>query len=244
MDDERRYIVTRKILEHVASPSLRHIRDPAIVGRLAKEIVEAVDRSGSPWTKWSGTREAVAKAAAALWIPTEDLVAFLNHLPGGRLTRTDVEQRLRALWEEPYSAYPNDELKEGCVALYAAEKAAGTEFIAIVGALGEHVEREEERLRQEREARYRQVREEERARVLGRFQAGADIGWTDIGRPGSIFSRRNGRLFRADQGKDKRWRLYRVESTEDAGKLVGTYLTRREASRALEKIAYEPEPRW
>lgn len=142
------------------------------------------------------------------------------------------------------SAYPNEDLKESCLALYRAEKAAGTEFIAIVGALGEHVEREEERLRQEQEARYRQFREEEKARVLGRFHAGADIGWTDIGRRGSIFSRRNGRLFRADQDKDKRWRLYRVEGTEDTGKNIGTYLTRRDATKAVEKIAYEPEPRW
>jgi hypothetical protein len=195
VDDERRYIVARKILEHVASPSLRHIRDSTVIGRLAKEIVEAVDRSGSPWTKWTGTREAIAKAAATLWIPVEDLVDFLSSLPGGHLTRTDVQQRLRALWEEPYASYPNEELKESSVALYEKEKAAGTEFIAIVGALGEHVEREEERLRAERETRYRRAREEERARILGRFHAGADIGWTDVGRTGSIFSRRNGRLF-------------------------------------------------
>jgi hypothetical protein len=108
----------------------------------------------------------------------------------------------------------------------------------------EHVEQEEQRLRREQEARYRQAREAERTRTLGRFHAGADIGWTDVGRPGSIFSRRNGRLFRAEQGKDKRWRLYRVEGVEDGGKPIGTYLTRSDVTKAVEKIAYEPEPRW
>jgi len=31
---------------------------------------------------------------------------------------------------------------------------------------------------------------------------------------------------------------------EDVGVLLGTYQGRREASKALEKIAYEPEPHW
>jgi hypothetical protein len=68
-------------------------------------------------------------------IPAEDLQAYLNRLPGPALTLTDVRQRLRALWEEPWETYPNEELKNGCHSLYAAEKAQGTEFIAIVGAL-------------------------------------------------------------------------------------------------------------
>ncbi len=244
MSDDRVSAVARKIIEHVASPSLRHIRDPIIIGRLAKAIVEAVDRSGSPWTKWAGMRDVVAKAAAPLWIPVEDLAAFLNELPGSRLTRTDVEQRLRMLCEEPEASYPNEELKMGCLALYEAEKAAGTEFFAIVGALGEFVEREEERLRLEQQDRYKQNREQERMRLLGRFHAGADIGWIDVGRPGSVFSRKNGRLFRAERAKDKRWKLYRVGSTEEEGALLGTYLARRDVTKAVEKIAFEPEPRW
>jgi hypothetical protein len=42
--------------------------------------------------------------------------------------------------------------------------------------------------------------------------------------------------------KDKRWTLYRNEDIGDEGNLLGTYQGRRDATRALEKIAYAPEP--
>ena len=48
-------------------------------------------------------REDVVKAAAPCWIPTEDIRASLNNLPGPTLTKTDVEQRLRAIWEECFA---------------------------------------------------------------------------------------------------------------------------------------------
>jgi len=80
-------------------------------------------------------REELAKAAAICWIPTEDLRVFLNRLPGPALTHTDVVQRLRAFWEEPWAEYPDEELKAGCLALYEREKAFGTELPAIIGAL-------------------------------------------------------------------------------------------------------------
>ena len=51
------------------------------------------------------------------------------------MTKTDVEQRLRAIWEEPHTIYPKDELRDSCLALYQAEKASGTEMRAIIGAL-------------------------------------------------------------------------------------------------------------
>jgi hypothetical protein len=52
------------------------------------------------------------------------------------------------------------------------------------------------------------------------------------------------RAFRTARTKDNRWNLYRIAALEDAGVLLGTYQGRREASKALEKIAYEPEPQW
>ena len=110
------------------SPSLRHLRDPHSVHKLAREIVNAIDRAGSIWSKWEGEREELAKAAAPCWIPTVDLLASLNNLPGPKLTKTDVEQRLRAIWEEPYASYPKENLRDGCLALYQSEKAQGTEM--------------------------------------------------------------------------------------------------------------------
>jgi hypothetical protein len=124
--------------------------------------VQAVDRDGSIWTKWEGAREDIAKAAAPCWIPIEDIQAYLNRLPGPALTRTDVTQRLRAFWEEPWGNYPHDKLRDGCLALYKTETAQGTELPAIIGALQGHIEHEEERLRHEHEETYRRNREAER----------------------------------------------------------------------------------
>lgn len=75
--------------------------------------MHAIDRKSTVWTKWETDREEIAKAAAWFWIPTDDLLGFLNGLPGAPLIRTDVEQR-RAFQEEPYTNCPDDALKEGC----------------------------------------------------------------------------------------------------------------------------------
>jgi hypothetical protein len=244
MENDRLYAVATKLVEYVKSPSLRHIRDPHGLQKLAKEIVQAVDRASSIWEKWEKPREELAKAAGPCWIPTEDLQAFLNRLPGPVLTRTDVVQRLRAFNEEPWSSYPNEDLKAGCLALYEAEKAQGTELPAIIGALQEYIELEEERLRRAQEETYRRRMEEERIRLQQRFLAGADCGWTQIEKSEEFYCRRNGLAFRIARAKDKRLQLYRIANLEDPGVLLGTYQGRREASKALEQIAYEPEPRW
>lgn len=220
---------------------MRHLRDPHSVHRVAREIVKALDGASSAWKKWETQREEVAQAAAPCWIPVEDLQAFLNTLPGPPLTKTDVEQRLRAIWEEPAS-YPKDDLKDGCVALYQSEKVDGTEMRTIIGALQEHIEREEDRLRQEQEQSYRRWREEERVKLEQRFLSGADCGWTQIDKSDAFYCRRNGRAFRIARGKDKRWTLYSVDEIGDNGELLGIYQGRGDANKALKKIAYAPEP--
>jgi hypothetical protein len=103
MDADRQYAVSSLLFDYMKGPSLRHLRDPPSVHKLAGEIVSTLDRASSLWKKWEPQREEVAKAAAPCWIPIEDLQKFLNSLPGPSLTKTDVEQRLRAIWEEPYS---------------------------------------------------------------------------------------------------------------------------------------------
>jgi len=241
MNSDRQYAVASLLFDYVKSPSLRHLRDPHSVNKLARDIVNAVDRAGSIWSKWEAEREEVAKAAAPCWIPTEDLLASLNNLPGPKLTKTDVEQRLRAIWEEPYASYPKEDLRDGCLALYESEKAQGTEMRAIIGMLQEHLEREDERLRREQEERYRKLKEEERAKLEQRFLSGADCGWTPVGGSGALYCRRNGRSFRIVQGKDKRWTLYRIKSIDDKGDLLGLYQGRGDANKALTTIAYTNE---
>ena len=241
MNADRHYAVASILFDYVKSPSLRHLREPHSVHKVSREIVKALDGASSVWKKWESQREEVAQAAAPCWIPVEDLQAFLNTLPGPPLTKTDVEQRLRAIWEEPHTNYPKDELKDSCVALYQSEKAGGTEMRAIIGALQEHIEREEDRLRHEQEQSYRRWREEERVKLEQRFLSGADCGWTQIDKSEAFYCRRNGRAFRIARGKDKRWTLYRVDEIDDKGELLGTYQGRGDANKALKKIAYAPE---
>jgi hypothetical protein len=105
MNSDRQYAVASLLFDYVKSPSLRHLRDPHSVQKLARDILNAVDRASSVWSKWEADREEVAQAAAPCWIPVEELRAALNNLPGPPLTKTDVEQRLRAIWEEPYTSW-------------------------------------------------------------------------------------------------------------------------------------------
>jgi hypothetical protein len=120
------------------------------------------------------------------------------------------------------------------LAFYESEKAQGTELPAIIGALQEYIDLEEERLRREQEETYRRNQEEERLRRQQRFLAGADCGWTQIDKSEVFYCRHNGRAFRITRAKDKRWNLYRIKTLEDAGALLGTYQGRREASNALD----------
>ena len=57
---------------------------------------------------------------------------------------------------------------------------------------------------------------------------------------GSIGCSREFAVYRVARAKDKRWNLYRSATLEDAGVLLETYQGRREASKALEKIAFAP----
>lgn len=242
MASDRLSAVISRLSDYVKSPSLRHLRDPHSLQKLAKEILQDVDRAGSIWSKWEGSREDLVKTAAPCWIPIEDLRSYLNHLPGPTLTTTDVAQRLRALWEEPWAdRYPNEELKTGCLAIYETEKELRTELPAIIGALQEHIDREEDRLRRERNDEYIRIKEADRVRRLQKFQSGADCGWTRATESEVLYCRRNARTFRIVRAKDGRWKLYRIQEVTDAGNLLGVYLNRRDANKALEKIAYQPE---
>ncbi|WP_337186068.1 hypothetical protein [Phenylobacterium sp.] len=241
---ERIHAVHRLLSDYLQSPSLRHLRDPRSIDGLTRKIIQAIDHEPSVWRKWEGEREALLRGAAECWIPVEDLRQFLNSLPGPALTITDVAQRLRAIHEEAYSAYPDERLREGCLELYARETEEGTELPAIVGALQEYVEQERERLRLMAEARRRQILQEEKEALEQRFLAGADCKWTSIGGSRALYIRKNGRSYRLSPTKDKRWDLFRIQDVDDPGARVGTYGSRGDANKVLSKLAYEAEPRW
>lgn len=245
-EDERVWAIKELLFDYVKSPSLRHIRDPHSIVRLAQDIVRRIDRGNSIWRKWDGQREVLLKSAIGCWIPVEDMRDFLNGMPGPRLTTTDVAQRLRAFEEEEYYAYPKEELQPGCLAIYETEKAAGTELPATIGLLRDHVEREEERMRIEQEERYQRWREEDRISRERRLLSGADCKWTQLQKSPNWYCRSNGRTYRLSPTKDKMWHLYRVSSTSDdeEGALMGKYQRRGDATKALAAIAYQPEPKW
>jgi hypothetical protein len=174
----------------------------------------------------------------------DDLRQFINGLPGPKLTTTDVAQRLRAINEEPYNLYPDEDLREGCLTLYAAETAEGTEFPAIIGALPEYVEQETERRRLAFETVRRERIAEEKEALERRFFSGADCKWTPIQGSKALYTRLNGRAYRLAPTRDRRWELFRIQDPEDEGGRIGTYGSRGDANKALARVAYEPEPRW
>ena len=77
-EDQRIWAVKQLLFDYVKSPSLRHIRDPHSLGKLALEIVRRIDRGNSIWKKWDGQREGLLNSAAGCWIPVEDLRDFLT----------------------------------------------------------------------------------------------------------------------------------------------------------------------
>lgn len=243
-ETDRAQTVRRLIAEHVRSPSLRHIRDHEMIGKLVGQIMKAIDHEPSVWRKWQGQRDGFIETAAPYWIPAEDLRDFLNGLPGPALTTTDVEQRVRAVNEAPYATHRDEDLRPGCEALYQREKADGTELAAIVGALEDHVYLEGARLQAAKAAARQQQLEEERLALEARFLAGADSKWIAIQKSAALYCRKNGRAFRLTPTKDKRFELARIQSVEDAGSRLGVYGSRSDANKALDKLAYETEPRW
>jgi hypothetical protein len=244
-EDERIWLVKQLLFDYVKSPSLRHIRDPHSVNRLAQEIVRRIDRGNSIWKKWDGQRESLLKSAVGCWIPTEDMRDFLSRMPGPVLTITDVAQRLKAFEEEEYT-YPNEELRSGCLALYQKEMTEGTDLPAIVGLLRDHVEREEERLHVERRERHQRLLEEDRIARERRLLSGADCKWTQLQKSPNWYCRANGRTYRLSAARDKTWHLDRVDSVSDdqEGALIGKYRRRGDATKVVAEMAYKPEPKW
>ena len=234
--------IKRLIFDYVRSPSLRHIRDPYSVDRLATDILKCLTARNPVWTKWSPQREALVEAASLCWIPVTPFREYLNAMEGPPLTNTDVAQRMRAFHEEAYHAYPNPDLQADCVALFEAETAQGTEMPAIIGALQEFVEDQEQRLLEARQLKWRKRAEDERQALERQFLSGADCKWTPVSGAPGVYCRMNGRAFQALQGKDKVWVVFRIKDVgETSGQQIGRYKNRGDATKVLTKMAYEPE---
>lgn len=245
MEDDRKYTVQRLLTDYVRSPSLRHIRDPYSLRKLAAKIVKTIDRCNSIWGKWDGQRELLLRKSLKCWIPTTDLRDALNRLPGPKLTSTDVEQR-RLQMEEDENEFANAAHQEFCLAIYQRELTEGTEMAAIVSLIDQELVDLEDRERCEREARYKLKNEENRLAREQRLISGADIGWTKLLGSSCWYCRINGRTFRLKPSLHNRWQLSRVKDVSDheTADALGTYGGRADATKALKQLAYQPEPRW
>lgn len=238
------YTVRRIIADYVRSPSLRHLRDFQNLEKVSKEVVIALERDHGIWRKWDGTKDEAAKLSLGSWIPLGDLVDFLNTLPGPKLTKTDVQQRILAL-EEEESIYPQNDFREACEALYRKELDEGTDFFAILLALRRLVEELHSQRYDEQRRRQKEAREQTKLESEQRLQSGADCPWTSIGASKSAYCRVNGRTYRLAIQSDKRLELTRVRKVDDAeaGVSMGLYRDRGTATAAVKKIAFEIEPR-
>ncbi|MDP9809897.1 hypothetical protein J2W42_002756 [Rhizobium tibeticum] len=245
LEDERIWHVRDLVREHVSSPSLRHIRDPAAILSISRRILKVVDRGTGVWQKWQGEREALLKSAVGCWIPTGTLKNYLNLLPGPKLTSTDVAQRMKAIEEEPYSSYPKDELRTGCITIFEEETELGTELPAIIGRIADFVLEEEERERLARERRYKEARTREQDAAEARLMAGADCKWTQLRGAPHVYCRTNGRTYRLSPTTDKKWELFRVDkpSPDDRGEYIGLYSARGNATKVVAELAFQTDYR-
>ena len=229
-DVPRIWTIIDLVKEHCGSPSLRHIRDPEQIRKLAVKIL---DGSRDPWRKWPPARDKLVRAAVGCWIPVGDLHAALAEFPGPPLTRSDVAGRLLVLREEGLDRL-DDSLRAGCEALYAGEKAAGTELAAIIQLMNDWMGEEIGRMmRQERVERDRR-RAELQELAEQTFLSGADCKWTKVGSSADLYCRVNGRTYRLFRTSDKKLEVWRVQSTDDpAGRLIGRYQGRSDATNAV-----------
>ena len=237
-DDFRIRIVREALDKHVASPSLDHIRDAAMLDRLAADIVTELFRGDPIWRKWDLTRETFLRRAIPCWIPIEDLTAFLNEIEGPILTTTDVQSRMDRMCEDRFETYPSPSKRDFCLAIYNAEKARGTELAAIVQRIDDRCAEEEMREYDERRERRQRELAEAAAELEARFLSGADCKWTPVKGQEGLYCRVNGRAFRLTKDTQKKHVLHRIDRLDTPGEHVGRYASRADASRALEVVAY------
>ena len=214
-DDLRLRTVLGLLREHVASPSVRHIRDPYQLSSLASKILKALDGARDPWRKWPSARDMLIRKASGCWIPMDDLHAALAELPAPPLTKADVTGRRLALWEDGLDRR-EDTYPAGCEALYARERSAGTELAAIIELMDDWVgEETSRRFTQEWEERTHR-RAEMKAAAEQAFLSGADSKSTQIGSSPDLYCRVNGRTYRLSRAPDKKLEVRRVQSLSDA----------------------------
>jgi hypothetical protein len=94
-EDERIRAVQAILSDYLKDATPSHLRSPASLRTVARNILKCADGKKPTWRKWEGAREGLLESAVGCWIPVVDLRDYLNGMPGPPLTVTDVAQRLR-----------------------------------------------------------------------------------------------------------------------------------------------------
>jgi hypothetical protein len=130
---------------------------------------------------------------------------------------------MKHMIEEEYPGYPKPKLEAECLAIYWAEKEAGTEMPAIIGRLSDYIGAQWQRLRDEERAKDARRLEMARLQRERRLLSYADCPWIQIKGSKFVYCRKNGRVFQLKPNSDKSLTLYRVQTVDHAasGKMIG-----------------------
>ena len=148
-------------------------------------------------------------------IPLEDLYTALSQLPGPPLTVSDVKGRLLGLWEEGLDR-PDDTRRSGCDALYAAEKAAGTELAAIFELMNDWMGEETRPADAPGVGGTRPAAGRDEAGGGAGVPVGSRLQVEPDGSGADLYCRANGRIYRLSRAADKKLEVWRVQAMEDA----------------------------
>jgi hypothetical protein len=148
--------------------------------------------------------------------------------------------------EEEHWDWPNEDIQPRCLSVYEEEKMKGTELPAIIGLLRDYVDRDVQRIRTEREEKYRRQREQDQTVREQRPTSGDDCKWTQVQKSPRWYYRANSKTYRLSATKDKKSSLYRVTliSDNENGALIGKYQRCGDATKVGDAMAYQPEPKW
>jgi hypothetical protein len=113
----------------------------------------------------------------------------------------------------------------------------------VIGVISDHLEAEQERLDRERKASRRSLKQQQQQDAEERLLSGADCKWTQLRGDKRWHCRRNERTYRLVATSDRKWDLYYVDDavSEEQGWHVGQYGIRGDATKAVERMAYQRE---
>lgn len=126
-------------------------RQPELTTDAPSMAADAVSADGVDLPKWTDKRDELLTDGLNCLIPADDILDQLRSMPGAPLTQMDFIQRAKD--HGPASKH-DDEYRDQCVAIFNRERAAGTGWDAIIGAIYDYQFAEDQKKREaKRQAR-------------------------------------------------------------------------------------------